>query len=437
MKKENNHYIGPEEIIRKKKEYLIPCTYHFFKNPMQIVRGEMQYLYDHTGKQYIDCYSGVSVVGVGHCNPEIAEKTCEQVRTLQHTTTIYLTQPIVDLAERLASITPGKLQKSFFCVSGTEANEGALLLAQLFSKKHEFIALNNGLSGRSKLTMSLTGLSFWRTDPTPVGGISFAPNPYCYRCTFGLSYPQCDLKCAEYIKTVIESNTSKEVAAMIVETIQGNGGVIVPPPDYFKRVKEILDHYGILLIIDEVQSGFGRTGKMFAIEHWDVEPDIMTVAKTLGNGIPIGAFITNDEIASSYTRPGASTFGGNPVAAVTAIATLDVINKYELITKAEELGNYLKERLLELKDMYSLIGDVRGKGLFCGAELVKDGKEPATEEADIVLEHMKDHGVLVGKTGRDRNVITFQPPLVIKKSDIEYSVNAFSKALLALQNNKT
>ena len=433
MNQKENHYIGPDEIIRKKEEYLIPCTYHFFKKPMQIVKGDMQYLYDHTGRKYIDCYSGVSVVGVGHCNPEITEKTCEQVRTLQHTTTIFLTQPIVDLAEKLASITPGGLQKSFFCVSGTEANEGATLLAQLFTKKHEFIALSNGLSGRSKLAMSLTGLSFWRTDPTPVGGISFAPNPYCYRCTFGLSYPQCDLKCAEYIKTVIESHTSKEVAAMIVETIQGNGGVIVPPPDYFKRVKEILDHYGILLITDEVQSGFGRTGKMFAIEHWRVEPDIMTVAKTLGNGIPIGAFITNNEIAAAYTRPGASTFGGNPVAAVTAAAVLDVIKKHDLVSNAKDLGDYLKSRLMELKDMHSFIGDVRGKGLFCGAELVKNGKEPATEETDIVLEYMKDHGILVGKTGHNRNVITFQPPLIINMIDLEKALSVFNEALIKVR----
>ena len=430
---ENNHYIGPDEIIRKKKEYLIPCTYHFFKKPMQIVKGKMQYLYDHTGKKYIDCYSGVSVVGAGHCNPEITEKTCEQICKLQHTTTIYLTQPIVDLAEMLANIVPGKLQKSFFCVSGTEANEGAALLAQLYTKKHEFIALQYGLSGRSKLTMSLTGLSFWRTDPTPVGGISFAPNPNCYRCTFNLSYPNCDLKCAEFIKEVIETSTSKEVAGMIVETIQGNGGVIVPPPEYFNRVKEILNQYGILLIIDEIQAGFGRTGKMFAIEHWGIEPEIMTVAKTLGNGIPIGAFITNNEIAASYTRPGASTFGGNPVAAVTAMATLDVIKKFDLVTKAENLGSYLHEKLLGLKDKHSYIGDVRGKGLFQGTELVKNGKEPATEEADLILEHMKDYGVLVGKTGPGRNVVTFQPPLVITNDNIDEAIEMFDKALCRLQ----
>ncbi len=431
---DSSNFIGPDEIIRKKNEYLIPCLYHFFKKPMQLVKGEMQYLYDHTGKQYIDCYAGVSVVGLGHCNPEITEETCKQVKELQHTTTIYLTQPIVDLAERLAAVTPGNLQKSFFCVSGSEANEGAALLAQLYTKKHEFIAMNNGLSGRTKLGMSLTGLSFWRTDPTPVGGISFAPNANCYRCAFNLKYPQCDLQCAENIKTVIETSTSREVAALIIETIQGNGGVIVPPPGYFKRLKEILEQYGILLISDEVQCGFGRSGKMFAIEHAGVVPDIMTVAKTLGNGIPIGAFITNNDIAESYTRPGASTFGGNLVAAKTALATLDVIEKYDLPANAAKLGRVLNEKLLELKEKHRFIGDVRGMGLFQGAELVKNGKEPAIEETDIVLEYMKDHGVLVGKTGPGRNVITFQPPLVIRMSDIEIAVDVFDKALCSLES---
>lgn len=429
----NESYIGPEEIVRKKKEFFIPCAYHFFKKPIQLVKGEMQYLFDHTGKRYIDCYAGVSVVTAGHCNPEITKKTCEQICKLQHTTTLYLNQPIVDLAERLANVTPEGLQKSFFCASGSEANEGAILLSQLFTKRHEYLALKNGLHGRTKLTMSLTGLSFWRTDPTPVGGISFVPNPNCFRCDFDLKYPECDLKCAEYIKTVIETSTSKEVAAMIAETIQGNGGVIVPPPEYFKRVKVILGQYGALLIIDEIQSGFGRTGKMFAIEHWGVVPDIMTMAKALGNGIPIASFITNNDIAASYIRPGASTFGGNPVAAVTALATLDVIEKQNLIANARELGACLNGLLLELKGKYAIIGDVRGKGLFQGAELVKNGKEPASEETDIVLEYMKDNGVLVGKTGPGRNVITFQPPLVITKSDIEDAVSTFDKALSTLR----
>jgi 4-aminobutyrate aminotransferase-like enzyme len=425
-------YIGPDEILQKKRDYLIPCVYHFYKQPMQLVRGEMQYLYDQTGKQYLDCFAGVSVVNCGHCNPEITKAICEQVTTLQHTTTIYLTQNIVNLAERLASLTPGGLQKSFFCASGTEANEGAALLASIYTGKHEFISLRQGLHGRTKLTMSLTGLSFWRTDTSPVGGISFAPNAYCYRCPMHKSYPECDLACANEIETVIKTATSGQVAAMIAEPIQGNGGMITPPPGYFKRVKEILDHHGILLIIDEVQTGFGRTGKMFAIEHFGVEPDIMTMAKALANGTPVGAFIARAEVADKYTRPGASTLGGNPVTAAAALATLDVITKQNLPARAAELGLYLKNGLKQLQDKHPIIGDVRGLGLMLGAELVLPDNEPAISEVDIILEKMKDRGFLVGKNGPNRNVLAFQPPLIITQSDLDHLLNNLDDVLSSL-----
>ncbi|QJW44635.1 aspartate aminotransferase family protein [bacterium BFN5] len=425
-------YIGPDEILQKKRDYLIPCVYHFYKQPMQLVRGEMQYLYDQTGKQYLDCFAGVSVVNCGHCNPEITKAICEQVTTLQHTTTIYLTQNIVNLAERLASLTPGGLQKSFFCASGTEANEGAALLASIYTGKHEFISLRQGLHGRTKLTMSLTGLSFWRTDTSPVGGISFAPNAYCYRCPMHKSYPECDLACANEIETVIKTATSGQVAAMIAEPIQGNGGMITPPPGYFKRVKEILDNYGILLIIDEVQTGFGRTGKMFAIEHYGVEPDIMTMAKALANGTPVGAFIARAEVADKYTRPGASTLGGNPVTAAASLATLDVITNQNLPARAAELGLYLKNGLKQLQDKYPIIGDVRGLGLMLGAELVLPDNEPAISEVDIILEKMKDRGFLVGKNGPNRNVLAFQPPLVITQSDLDHLLNNLDDVLSSL-----
>lgn len=425
-------YIGPDEILQKKRDYLIPCVYHFYKQPMQLVRGEMQYLYDQTGKQYLDCFAGVSVVNCGHCNPEITKAICEQVTTLQHTTTIYLTQNIVNLAERLASLTPGRLQKSFFCASGTEANEGAALLASIYTGKHEFISLRQGLHGRTKLTMSLTGLSFWRTDTSPVGGISFAPNAYCYRCPMHKSYPECDLACANEIETVIKTATSGQVAAMFAEPIQGNGGMITPPPGYFKRVKEILDHYGILLIIDEVQTGFGRTGKMFAIEHYGVEPDIMTMAKALANGTPVGAFIARAEVADKYTRPGASTLGGNPVTAAASLATLDVITKQNLPARAAELGLYLKNGLKQLQDKHPIIGDVRGLGLMLGAELVLPGNEPAISEVDIILEKMKDRGFLVGKNGPNRNVLAFQPPLIITQSDLDHLLNNLDDVLSSL-----
>ncbi|MBC8016768.1 MAG: aspartate aminotransferase family protein [Sporomusaceae bacterium] len=427
-----HHYIGSEEILRKKREYLIPCVYHFYKNPMQLVRGEMQYLYDSTGKQYLDFFAGVSVVNCGHCNPDITKAICQQVNTLQHTTTIYLTENIVNLAERLAELTPGKLQKTFFCASGSEANEGAALLASLYTGSSEFISLRQGLHGRNKLGMSLTGLSFWRTDPTPVGGISFAPNAYCYRCPFNKRYPECDLACANEIETIIKTATSGKVAALFAEPIQGNGGMITPPLDYFKRVKEILDSYGILLIVDEVQTGFGRTGKMFAMEHYGIEPDIMTMAKALGNGTPIGAFTARAEIADVYTRPGASTLGGNPVSAAASLATLKYITDHDLPARAAELGKLLKDGLISLQQKHPIIGDVRGLGLMLGAELVDHKKEPEIAKTDIIIENMKDRGFLVGKNGPNRNVLAFQPPLIITAEDIHLLLNHLDEVLASI-----
>lgn len=425
-------YLGPEEILRKKREYLIPCLYHFYSQPMQLVRGEMQYLYDHTGKRYLDCFAGVSVINCGHCHPEITKAVVEQVTTLQHVCNIYLTENVVNLAERLAQLAPGRLQQSFFCASGSEANEGAALLATIYSGRHEFISMRHGLHGRTKLTMSLTGLSMWRTDTTPVGGISFVPTPYCYRCPLGKRHPECDLACADEIEAVINSTTSGRVAAMFAEPIQGNGGIITPPPGYFKRVREILGRHGILLIIDEVQTGFGRSGKMFAIEHYGVEPDIMTVAKALANGTPVGAFLTRPEIAAKYTRPGASTLGGNPVTSVAALATLDVLAKYDLPAKAAELGAYLKDGLLRLQQRHPVIGDVRGLGLMLGAELVQPDNSPAVSLVDQVLEKMKDRGFLVGKNGLHRNVLAFQPPLVITREDIDLLLSNLDDVLASL-----
>lgn len=412
-------YLGPEKIIDKKKEYLIPCSYHFYSNPPQIVKGDMQYLFDSSGKRYIDFFSGVSVMNCGHCNPEILEKTIEQMKTLQHTTTIFLTEPIVSLAEKLAEATPGSLKRSFFCGTGSEANEGAMLLAKLYTGNNEFIALNLGLHGRTHLTISVTGIGMWRTDPFPAGGVHFAPNPYCYRCPYKSVNDECGMECVQAVENVIKNHTSGRVAAMIAETIQGNGGIITPPKNYFKELKNVLDKWEIPLIIDEVQTGFARTGKMFAIEHYEVEPDIMTVAKALGNGVPIAAYITNDKIGKTFTKPSASTLGGNPVSAAAGIAVLEYIERHNLIKRAETLGKRLKDGLLKLKDKYSIIGDVRGIGLMLGAELVKENKEPATRETDIILEALKDRGIIIGKNGEYRNVLAFQPPLVISEEDID------------------
>ena len=422
-------FIGAKAIIEKKKNYIMPCLGHFYHEPPQFVKGQMQYLFDTTGKKYLDCYAGVSVINCGHCNPEITSKMCEQINTLQHVCNIYLTENFVNLAEKLAQVTPGDLQKSFFCSTGTEANEGALLLSSIYTGSNEFIALKSGLHGRTKLTMSVTGIGMWRTDANPVGGINFAPNPYCYRCPLGKKYPECDLECANQVESIIKTATSGKISALIAETIQGNAGIVVPPKGYFKRIKEILDKYNALLIIDEVQTGFARSGKMFAIENFDVVPDIMSVAKALGNGQPISAFISTAKIADKYTRPGASTLGGNPVSSVAGLAVLDYIESHKLMDNAKERGQQLKNGLIELSKKHKIIGDVRGLGLMIGAEFIHSDKSPAFNELDIVLEQLMQKGFIIGKNGVDRNVMAFQPPLVINKDNVNDILNAVDLVL--------
>ncbi len=422
-------YIGPKAILEKKKKYIMPCLAHFFQDPPEFVKGSMQYLFDTEGKKYLDCFAGVSVINCGHCNPEITQKVVEQVQSLQHVCNIYLTENFVNLAEKLAEVTPGKLQKSFFCSTGSEANEGALLLATIYTKSSEFIALRNGLHGRTKLGMSVTGIGMWRTDPNPCGGISFAPNPYCYRCPLGKKYPECDLECANQIEDIIKTATSGNPAAFIAESIQGNAGIVVPPKGYFKRVKEILEKYNTLLIIDEVQTGFARTGKMFAIENFDVEPDIMTMAKALGNGAPISAFIASAKIADTYTRPGASTLGGNPVSSAAGLAVLSYIEEHNLLQNAYDRGVQLRAGLAELAKKHPIIGDIRGLGLMNGAEFVHADKSPAFNELDEVLEEMKNRGFIIGKNGISRNVMAFQPPLVITEENINDVLNNLDDVL--------
>ena len=423
------NYIGPQEIIEKKRQYIMPCLSHFYEKPPELVRGFMQYLFDHTGKKYLDCFAGVSVINCGHCNPEITDKLCKQIQTLQHVCNIYLTEQFVRLAERLAAVTPDNLKKSFFCSTGTEANEGALLLASIYTKSNEYLALRGGLHGRTKLAMNLTGIGMWRTDPHPVGGIHFAPNPYCYRCPLEKKYPSCDLACSNAVEDIIKTATSGRPAAFIAETVQGNAGIVVPPKGYFKRLKEILVTYGALLIIDEVQTGFARTGKMFAIEHYGVAPDIMSMAKALGNGVPISAFIATAEIADVYTKPGASTLGGNPVSSTAGLAVLDYIESHKLMKNAEERGRQLMDGLRELAMSHDVMGDVRGLGLMVGTEFIRSDGSPYPELLDDVLEMMKDRGFLIGKNGLSRNVMAFQPPLVITRQDVDEILNALEDVL--------
>jgi 4-aminobutyrate aminotransferase-like enzyme len=410
---------SPAAMLALKREYLMPCVYHFYREPMVLERGEGAYLYDTDGRRYLDAYSGVGVVNCGHANPAIMRRTVEQVGKLQHTTTIYLTEPMLRLAEALAQFIPGgRLRKSFFCTSGSEANEGALLLAKLATGRNDFIALSRGLHGRTYLTAGLTGIEFWRTDPAPPSNVHFAPSPACASCPLKLRHPGCGLRCADEVERILERNPGK-VAAMIAEPVHGNGGIVVPPPGYFRRVREILDRHGVLLIMDEAQTGFCRTGERFGFVQHGIEPDILTVCKALGNGLPISAFVATDAVAAKYTRPGASTFGGNPVCAATAQAVLDYMTEHRLEQRAERLGRRLRGRLEALAARHPVIAEVRGLGLMLGLELVDTAGRPATRLLDELLEDLKERGVLAGKTGPERNVLTLMPPLVMDERQVD------------------
>ncbi len=402
-----------EEVLQMRREYLMPCLGYFYKEPPVFVKGEMQYLYDEKGKKYLDFFAGVSVMNCGHSNPEILEKVIRQLQTLQHVTNIYLTRPVAELARRLSEVLPGELHNSFFCMSGSEANEGAMLLARIYTGRRKFIALENSLHGRTHLTMAATAIPMWRADPFFEEDIYFVSHDPERTC--------------EEMEAVLKKDG--DIAAFICEPIQGNGGIITPPDDYFIKIRELLKRYGVLMICDEVQTGFARTGSMFAIEQYGVTPDIITMSKALGNGIPVAAFSATKEIAAEFTAPSASTLGGNPVACAAALAVLDYIRDHDLCSRAGILGGLLMDKLQELKKKYKVISEVRGKGLMLGMELRSADNKPLGTVADLILEKLKDDGIILGKNGLYRNVLAFQPPLVIEEADICYLAERLDKAL--------
>ena len=421
-----------EEVLRKHKEYLWPAVTNYYQNPLVADRGQMQYLWDLEGRKYLDFFGGILTVSVGHANPKITGKIKAQVDRLQHTSTLYPNEAIVALAEKLAQITPGKLQKSFFSNSGTEANEAAILLARMATGSYDIVALRHAYSGSSQLAKAVTGQAPWRKAAVISVGIAHAINPYCYRCPLGLKYPDCGVACANDVENLIQTGTSGSIAAFIAEPIQGVGGFITPPPEYFKIVFKIVKKYGGLFIADEVQTGFGRTGKKwFGIEQWEVTPDIITCAKGMANGAPVGATITTSELAGSFIGLTISTFGGNPVTAVAARATIEVIEEEKLLENSHTVGTYLRGKLDALKEKYPVIGDVRGMGLMQALELVKDRetKEPAPEATVQLMERARDNGLLIGKGGLYGNVIRLSPPLNIARADVDEAIGLLDKSL--------
>jgi len=426
-----------DEIIRKHKQYLFPSISNYFADPLVTDHASMQYLWDVEGKKYLDFFGGIVTISVGHTNPRVTSKIKSQIDKITHASTLFPNEAIVALAEKIAQITPGEISQSFFTNSGTEANETAVQLARIHTGNYEVVALRHGYSGRSQLAQSLTGHGTWRKSlPSGAHGIVHALNPYCYRCPFGMKPTECGVECAKDVEAVIQTTTSGQIAAFIAEPIQGVGGFITPPKEYFKIVFNIVKQYGGLFISDEVQTAWGRTGKKwFGIEQWEVYPDIITSAKGMANGMPVGLTATKPDIAASFKGLQISTFGGNPVVSVAAKATIDLIEEDRLMDNAEVVGSYFRQGLEALKEKHDLIGDVRGMGLMQALEFVRDRKtkEVAPQETTQFMEECRKRGLLVGKGGLYANVIRMSPPLNIAKSDVDEAIRIMDEALSAVR----
>jgi 4-aminobutyrate aminotransferase len=424
--------MASSKIVQKHKDYLFPAVAMYYQQPLALVRGEGSYVWDDAGNRYLDAFGGVLTISVGHANPKVVAAIVEQVKTLSHVSTLYANGPQSDLAERMAQIAPGKLTKSFFTSSGTEANETALAAARHATGRFEIVTLRHSYSGRAAQTLAASGQAPWKRLPAQVPGFVHAHAPYCYRCPFKLEYPQCDLACADDIEELIRTCTTGEIAAFMAETIIGSGGFIVPPPGYFERATTIARKYGGLFIADEVQTAWGRTGdRWFGIEHWNVKPDLLVSAKGMGNGAPVAVTIATPEVADKYPGITFATFGGNPVSMAAALATLTVIDQDDLKTNARVVGDYLRGKLNALKDKHALVGDVRGMGLMQALELVADRKtkEPAPQAVLDVFEETRRRGVLIGKGGLYANVIRTGLPLNATTSQVDELIAALDAGL--------
>lgn len=411
-----------DDLLLARSENLFPAVSHLYGEPLTLARAKDQYVWDESGRQYLDFFGGIVTVSIGHCNAEINERVHRQIDTLGHTSTLYSSAPMLRLAGKLASLSPGgALTRAMFTNSGSEANETAIHAARLYTGHSDIVALRHSYHGRSQLSAALTGNHAWRPAGSAAPGITFAHNAYCYRCPFGLTYPSCELRCAHDVQELVRTTTSGRVAGMIAEPIQGVGGFITPPPEYFGIVARIVREHGGIFISDEVQTAWGRTGsKWFGIEHWGVQPEMLTSAKGLANGLPIGLTLASDAVARAVPAPTISTFGGNPISSEAACAVLDFIEEHGLRARTGENGAYLRAGLLALQAKHALIGEVRGMGLLQALELVTDrgSRTPAPAETNAVLEAARQQGLLIGKGGLHGNCLRLSPPMNIGRSDI-------------------
>ncbi len=419
-----------------RKQHLNPVIFHYYRKPIMIVEGKAQWLFDETGRRYLDGFGGIATVGLGHCHPEVAEAARVQSGTISHTTSIYLNPELALYAKELAARMPGDLKRVYLVNSGSEANDLAVLMARAFTGSFDVIALRNGYHGGTSGTMGLTSHSTWKYNVPHTFGVQHAVAPDTFRGPYRADDPDAGEKYAADIESLIQFGTSGRIAAFIAESVQGVAGAVVYPAGYLKHAFAHARAAGGVCISDEVQSGFGRTGEHYwGFESQGVLPDIVTLAKGIGNGYPLAAVVTTPRIAEAMlSRAHFNTFGGNPVSCAIGRAVLRVIDKEGLQKNSLEVGGYLKARLQGLAVKHPIIGDVRGLGLLLGVELVRDRetKEPAKEACVEVFEKARELGLLIGKGGLWGNTLRITPPMCITRADADFLVDVLDEALLGL-----
>lgn len=428
-----SHPPGPRasSVINKENEYLATTTKHL---PVVIKRAKGAIIEDIDGNQFLDFTSGVAVTNIGHCHPIVVEAIKQQVeKFLYFAGTDFSYELQAELAEKLAQITPGSFSKKvFFSNSGAEAIEAAIKLTKQSRKRHQFIGFIGAFHGRTLGANAFIGCkTVQRKNYFPMlPGVLQLPYAYCYRCPYHEKFPQCDVWCAKIIEEIYFQQiiAPDEVGAILVEPIQGEGGYIVPPDRFLQELYRIAKKYGILFIADEIQTGLGRTGKMFAVEYPEIEPDIITIAKGIASGLPMGATVFNSQYDFQEKGAHSNTFGGNPVCSAAALANLQVIQEEKLTEKALEQGNFMKAQLTSLQKQYDFIGDVRGRGMFVACEFVlnKKTKTPAVELVDDLVKYAFSKGLILIQCGRSS--IRLIPPLNIPQNQLEIGLEIFKDA---------
>jgi len=421
-----------DTILAKQQQYMWGQM-NYYKRPISMARGSGMYLWDVEGKQYLDMFGGILSMSCGHCHPKVTEALVKQVQTLVQCSSVYPHEHAVRYAELLAEITPPGMTKSYFGLSGTEAVENAVKLACQYTGRSEIIAVRGAYHGLSGLAVNLTSYPGWRPGQILMPGIRHAVQPNCYRCAFKLSYPSCGVQCAWDVEEIIQRTTSGQIAAFIGEPVAGVSGLITPPVEYFKIVRDITHKYGGLFIADEVQTMFGRTGKFwYGCAHWDVVPDIMTIGKSIASGTPLSGVVTTPEIAAGLQVQIISTFQQNPVSMAAAIATLEVLKEEAPPSHVEEIGKLIRAGFEKLGKKYAVVGNIRGMGCMQGIEFVKDRetKKPFDELMSEIFEQTKDRGLLIG-AGGVKNAFRLTPPLVCQKAHVDQAVAILDDSIAA------